>query len=206
MCVCFKKKKKKREGITLYHILHLNLPHELSKCTIDFPNWKLCNTWSPFFFFFFWLLTKFSIKRPIYPSTICFGERSKLIFQYLILSYLIFKNMVGSTLKQSYNFGDQSCISIVHGSKYKMMYSLDFRVKKCNFHTQRKMKKRKTEIFVVEGNTDFRIKFNALLTRKEQLWHHEPIKLKQSNENRSLYQNEKKPKHIGLFGLRGKEE
>ena len=51
--------------------------------------------------------------------------------------------MVKGTLKLSYNFGDQSCILIVHGAKYKMMYSLDFRVKKCNFHTQRKRKKKR---------------------------------------------------------------
>jgi len=80
--------------------------------------------------------------------------------------------MVGGKLKQIYNFGNQSCISIVHGAKYKMMYSLDFRVKKCNFHTQRKKKKKKKkkrEIFVVEGNTGFRTKFYALLTSKDQL-------------------------------------
>ena len=84
--------------------------------------------------------------------------------------------MVGGKLKQIYNFGNQSCISIVHGAKYKMMYSLDFRVKKCNFHTQRKKKgkkkekeKKKREIFVVEGNTGFRTKFDALLTSKDQL-------------------------------------
>ena len=51
--------------------------------------------------------------------------------------------MVGGKLKQIYNFGDQPCILIVHGAKYKMMYSLDFRVKKCNFHTQRKKKGKK---------------------------------------------------------------
>ena len=77
--------------------------------------------------------------------------------------------MVGGKLKQIYNFGDQSCILIVHGAKYKMMYSLDFRVKKCNFHTQRIKKKKKREIFVVEGNTGFRTKFDALLTSKDQL-------------------------------------
>ena len=51
--------------------------------------------------------------------------------------------MVGGKLKQIYKFGDQSCILIVHEAKYKMMYSLDFRVKKCNFHTQRKKKEKK---------------------------------------------------------------
>ena len=50
--------------------------------------------------------------------------------------------MVGAKLKQIYKFGDQSCILIVHGAKYKMIYSLDFRVKKCNFHTQRKKKEK----------------------------------------------------------------